>query len=464
MSQQIESAPTSKMELIKWLITILVPAVIYLIPVNEVFTAQVRLFLVYTLFVILLMAFEFFDTMFTAMLIPLGYIMLGLAPAATVYSGWAGGIPAMIIGGLLLSNVLEETGLLKRIAYWCILKTGGSFKGILFGIFFAGIILSFMTAAGAPLIMAALCYGVCKALDLGVSKESSAVMMVGAFSSVSITTFIYYPAMVGLLEAGAKSVDPSLSITYFSFLVRNFPYIFLLLLFVLLLAIFYKPSHPINGKTYFETELKRMGKVNKNEIKVGVLTLIIIILLMTASLHHIPGTMVFAILPWLLYVPGMKVGSPQAIRNINYGLAFFIVACLSIGSVSGHLGLGAILADIVVPMLQPLSSTAVLAAVWVIGVLLNFLLTPFAIAAAFAAPIAQIATALNINVEGAMYVLYNSMDTVFLPYEYAGYLIFYGFGVLQVKDFVKIMSVKALLSFIFILIVMIPFWRLVGVL
>lgn len=107
----------NRAELLKWLVTILIPLSIYCIPINAVFTAQIRLFFVYTLFVIFLMAFEFFDIMFTAVLIPLGYIMLQLAPAAVVYSGWAGGIPAMIMGGLLLSNILEDTGLLKRIAY-----------------------------------------------------------------------------------------------------------------------------------------------------------------------------------------------------------------------------------------------------------------------------------------------------------------------------------------------------------
>lgn len=463
MSSQI-TAKTHPITTIKWIVTLLIPVIIIFLPTNALFTGQIRLFFAFTTLAILLMAFEFFDTMVTAMLIPLGYIMLGLAPAAVVYSGWAGGIPAMVIGGLLLSNVLEETGLLKRIAYWCILKTGGSYTGILFGVFIAGVILSLITAAGAPIIMAALCYGICKALNLGVSKESSAIMMIGAFSSVAITTFIYYPAMVGLLEAGGRMVDPTLTITYPHFLLCNLPYLGLLILLIFLVAKLYKPSRPINGKLFFQAEYDRLGPISKNEIKVGAVTALIIILLMTASLHQIPGAMVFAIIPWLLFMPGIKVGTTEAIAKINYGLAFFIVACLSIGMVSGHLGLGALLAEIVVPLLTPLSTTAVLGAVWVIGVLLNFILTPFAIAAAFAGPIAQIASGLGINIEGALYVLYNAMDTVFFPYEYAGYLIFYGFGTILMKDFIKIMTLKAVLSIIFILVVMIPYWNFVGVL
>ena len=53
----------SKSLWIKWLLTFLIPAAMFLIPTNEDFSSDMRLFLAITLFGILLMAFEFFNQM-----------------------------------------------------------------------------------------------------------------------------------------------------------------------------------------------------------------------------------------------------------------------------------------------------------------------------------------------------------------------------------------------------------------
>lgn len=126
---------TSKKVYLQWLITLVVPLIIWLIPVNESFTGEIRLFLVITSFVILMMAFEFFNLLLPSMLLPALYVLSGLVPVNVGYGGYINTIPFLVIGALLLTEVLSEIGLLKRIAFWCILKCGGSFKGTIWGVF-----------------------------------------------------------------------------------------------------------------------------------------------------------------------------------------------------------------------------------------------------------------------------------------------------------------------------------------
>ena len=145
-------------------------------------------------------------------------------------------------------------------------------------------------------------------------------------------------------------------------------------------------------------------------------------------------------------------------------MVFFCVACLSIGITSSHLGIGKMVAELLIPVLEPLSSNVVVAAIAIVGVVLNLLLTPFAILAGFSEPIAQIAAGLGINPLGALYGLYVGVDQIFLPYEYLSYLIFYAFGLMKMTDFIKLATTKTVLAVLLIIFVLIPWWNFMGVL
>lgn len=65
----------NKSEAIKWLITILVPFCVALIPANEVYTDTMRIFFVITLAGIMLMAFETMNMMVVSLLLPIAYMI-----------------------------------------------------------------------------------------------------------------------------------------------------------------------------------------------------------------------------------------------------------------------------------------------------------------------------------------------------------------------------------------------------
>ena len=111
-----------------------------------------------------------------------------------------------------------------------------------------------------------------------------------------------------------------------------------------------------------------------------------------------------------------------------------------------------------------MGSNVVMIAIYVVAVVLNFLLTPLAILAGFSEPIAQIAAGLGLNPVGALYSLFLGCDQVLLPYEYLTYMIFYGFGLIKLTDFMKVLGLKMALATVLLAVVMIPWWHFVGVL
>ena len=78
-------------------------------------------------------------------------------------------------------------------------------------------------------------------------------------------------------------------------------------------------------------------------------------------------------------------------------------------------------------------------------------------------PLLHIAEELALNAKGILYVLYYSTEVVFFPHETTPYLIFFSFGVVGMKDFIKIATVKSIVYTIFMILIMFPFWKLLGV-
>ena len=72
---------------------------------------------------------------------------------------------------------MERVGLLRRIAYKCILLTGASYKGIIWGIALAGVVIFLlMPNDNAAVPIAALAYGICLSLNLKKGPESAGIM------------------------------------------------------------------------------------------------------------------------------------------------------------------------------------------------------------------------------------------------------------------------------------------------
>ena len=172
----------------------------------------------------------------------------------------------------------------------------------------------------------------------------------------------------------------------------------------------------------------------------------------------------FVLIPWLGLIPGMDLADYKTVRKINFSMILFIGSCLCIGAASAALGVGALVSQIITPLLQGLSSVGVVAVVWCSGFLVNFILTPLAACGALSGPLTQISLDLGLNPLVLIYTLIGSMDQLLFPYEYAAYAIFFAFSMCTMKDFIKFMGVKTICHFVFMMVLLVPWWKFVGIL
>ena len=98
----METTRRSPVVLLKWLVAIVVPALLFLIPIGDVFTAPIRLFFVVTLFMMIVIALELVPILMSAIFLPALYILLQIAPAETALSAWTKPLPFMLVGAFIL--------------------------------------------------------------------------------------------------------------------------------------------------------------------------------------------------------------------------------------------------------------------------------------------------------------------------------------------------------------------------
>lgn len=445
-----------------WIISIAIPLLIFLIPTSELFNENMRLFLSVTVFAILMIATENIPTSIISLLLPASYILFGLADPSLAWQPWTLPVLWMIIGGILLVNVLDSSGLLTRISYKIIVLVGGTYKGIIFGIGVIGIVLNLIAFGNAYMILAGLAVGLCNALNLEKhSKEATGIFLASAVAAI-ISSVIVYGQNIFILEGMGSVITGETHISWLNYTFQSLPSFLYTFAALGLIVMMFKETKTINSKDYFEDLYKNLGPLTLKEKKATFWVVLLLGYTIIGGILNMDITWAFVIIPVLMLLPGVGCGTEDDVKRIDFSFILFVATCLSIGFVAGSLGFDVLISHIATPLTQSASPTLIVFIIYVLTIVLNFVMTPLAIYAAFTAPFVQIAMDAGIN----PYVIYNIMslgaDQIIFPYEYALYLFFFSFGFIKMKDFMKYFGAKMILCSIMLLLITIPFWKLTG--
>lgn len=443
-----------------WFVTLLVPAVIMLIPENETFTYEIKVFSAITIAAIFIFAFGYIPQLIAGLILPIFYNITNLAPTEVVFSPWTSTVPWMFMGGMILSNILMRTGLLKRIAYVLIEHAGNTYYKLLLSITLSGFIMNFLAPGESYIPMAMLTYGICAALKLGKSSTSAGIMLTGFFSSYMPKYFIYSSEINNLQTLGSTVAQTHL--TFFQYFYHNIPSILWIIIIVFVTARLTKPEHGLNAVDHAQNELAQMGPMSKTEKKTALVSALVFVYFLTSGLHHLPLAWGFPLVALVFFLPGIKLGKPEDLTSVNFGMIVFIASCLSIGYVANYIGFGSLIAGLILPHLSASNVTLTLMIIWAICVVTNLALTPLAIWATYTVPFVQAAQSLGINALVIYYQMYQASCQVLFPYEWALPLFYFSFGLIKTKDYTRIFGTVMVLNFFYMLLVYIPYWRLIG--
>ena len=452
---------------IKWLISLGLALALYFIPMGEAVTPEIKRFVSITIGFIALVAFEVMPTLLISMVLPCCYMLAGIADATVALSPWTNTLMYLVAAGMIFSNVLNDCGLLRRIALWMIGKCGGTFNGLVYGLYFVCLAMACLSFVQAWLLMFTLAIALCKAMGYESGSKEALLLMTSSFcGALTSTVYTYNPAYVPLLDGAYKLIDPAMTCEWFHMYLYMLPYIPVCLLFLFILTKIYK-SHEFTingGMSYVTDELAKMGKISVDEKKAAVALIFLVLFLVTSTWHGLNALFGFIIAVAYLFLPGINVGKKEAVAKVNMGTIAFMVACMSIGTVGSNVGFDTLVSDIFGSFLSTSGTAASLYTLFGLGAAANFAMTPLAILTCLLNPVVQIAQNLGINPLGAIYTLLASVDFYILPYENAWALVFYGLGMMSFKDFVKTNLLRSLMLTVALGVLFMPWWMLLGIL
>lgn len=429
--------------------------------------AKLALYLAITVFVILVWALEVLPSVLAAILLPLAYIVLDIAPASKVFAPWFTFLPWVGIAGLVFGDILGRTGLARRIALWCVKSMGGTYTSIAIGFMLAGLILVFLVPSimARVVIFYAVACGFADALDVQKgTRMSSALLMSSFFGATTPAVLLMTGAEQNLL--GISFINQTQEIiTWNAYLIHNLPVAVIYCLVTVWLVHLIKGKETLPAKdivrSMVEEKLAEMGPVKASEIK------ILVLLVAGVSMFVVLGTnlgpWMFTLVACLAFFPGFSLINEQQLKNLNFGFIFFVSGCMAIGFAATHLGIPAMIASALAPILQGQSGLMGVLASYFAGLGLNFLLTPLAATSSMSGPLVELAAQLGMNPAPFIYAFIYGLDQYIFPYEYALLLYFFMDGRIILGHIIPPLALRMALAAILLAAVAYPYWSFLGI-
>lgn len=375
----------------------------------------------------------------------------------------------MIVGAYLIAAAVQESGLGKRIAYLYILKYVKSYRSIIVGMYVLGFILSFLIPHPWPrsfLIMSVVAI-IVKSANIPTKDAINIGLAVFAGSVPTSMVLLTGDATVNpvAIEMSGKDVSWLGWLWY-----MGVPGIAATILTLLLQLGLYKPTAEVSiNKDEIRGFLDDLGPLKGTEIRCLVWIGLAIVLWASDGIHKVHCGWVAIAIAMGLALP--KIGGvlkPGSWREVPIETAFFLTAALAIGTVGGYTGMNKWVADVLLPANAPANPFLFALFVTAIAVVIHMCLGSVMAVMGIAIPtLIQFGNNAGMNPLIPSLLVYSAIFIHYiLPFHHMNILVGLGEkqGLYGDKDVIRLGVPLTAIVFVLPLLVIIPWWKLIGLL
>lgn len=457
-----------KGDLYKWIGTFITMFIIWTLTQRYSLDYKTSMFFIITVFGVLLWCFSLIPDSITGLLLPALYVIFKVTTPNIAFKPWTSTIPWLVLAAMLMSTMLNETGVARRIAIWSIAKFGKTFATILLGITLAGIIITpFIPSVIAKIVIFnIITMGLIETLGYKAKSLEATLLTLSGFFAISTFRLGFATGDSGIIIGlnYAQQVTGQ-TLTWTQYLIHNLPYIFCYTFGSLgVLILFTKNTEPLTRekKELLQKRYLDLGRIKDKEKKAFIMMGIALIFMTTESIHKVNSAWILVVLSTLFFVPKIDLLNNDSLKKINLLPLLFIVGAMSIGAVASETQAINIIKDFLQPFFKG-NTFSIITVSYISGILLNFLLTPLAAMSSFTMPLIQLGIENNINPYVMTYIFQVSLDQYLLPYEFAGLLLVYTSGYVSLSTLVKILIVRMFLGLAILLGIAYPWWNILGI-
>lgn len=455
--------------LCKWGLALASPVATMILLQHSSLTHAAVLFFAVTICVAFVWGFDLLPATMAAISLCVLYILLGIAKPATVFSSWGSTVPWITVGGLFFAEIVQHTGLAKRIALRCILLVGCSMTRLFIGMALAGVILALLVPSITARVVMFVAIGVafCQSLELSKnSKAASAIILMAYAAGAHTIQAIFTAANVSIIIVDQLQ-KAGFGITFMDFFLHNIaisiPYTALSVIMCRWLLGNDHALQPERLLGMVEARMAELGPISRDEVKALVLLVCGMTIFATEHLHKLPGAYVFLAASLVGFLPGVNLLNEKSFGKINFSVVVFIASCMGIGSVAKVVGADTWIAAQLLPLVHGGSALFVTMCAYSFGVIINFMLTPLAAVASLGIPLIEMAKQMHIPAPGILYSFVYGLDQYIFPYEYAPLLYAFSCGFITLKHVMGALVVRIVLVAGLLAGVGYPVWSYFGV-
>ncbi|MBT5839259.1 MAG: SLC13 family permease, partial [Rhodospirillaceae bacterium] len=272
-------------------------------------------------------------------------MVLAVAPANIVFSGFASGAVWLVFGGIVIGLSVKRTGLDMRLATPFLNRFPNNLLAITYGIFWISASLGFIipSASGRVALLIPILLALAGRLGFSEgSKGENGLILAGTMGTM-IPAFAILPANVPNMSLfGAMESVYGIQLAYGEYLSLNFPVMSigaLILYPPVIWALFREPLRP-NGDG---AETRPWGREDGRLILVLAAALI---LWVTDTMHGISPAWIALGAALICTAPRIGIVPARALsEDINYGPILYVASIIGLGAVATHSGVGALIAE-----------------------------------------------------------------------------------------------------------------------
>jgi di/tricarboxylate transporter len=447
---------------------ILVAIVINLLPLSGL-SPQGKMCLALTLMTVIFWAFQITQSGYVSGLFLVLLIIFNVAPVDKVFYSWAGPTMYLVIGAYLIASAVKNSGLGERIAYAFILKFVSSYKSIIISIFVLTFILSLIIPHPWPrafLIMSVMAVII---QSTKMKKEDAIKVGLTVFAASVPVSLIF---LTGDSVINPLAVEASqMSVSWLGWLkYMGIPSIVSSILTCILILVLFKPSGEIViNKDEIRNKLAALGKLTGKEIRTIIWLSIAVILWMTDSIHGINIGWITLIIAMLMSLPVVgEVLSPKSWGEVPIHVLLFLTAAMAIGKVGGVTGMNSWIATTILPSSIPSNIFVLAGFIGVASIIIHMLLGSVIAVMGVAIPALLVFTGpLGINPIVTTFFVYTAIAIHYIfPFQHLNMLVGQGEenGMYTQKETIRLGIPLIAVVFVVMLLVEIPWWKLIGLL
>jgi di/tricarboxylate transporter len=403
----------------------------------------------------------------TTLLFFLFSMLFSVAPAETVFGGFASPAWWLVFGGAITGVAVRTSGLAQRSSDLLLSMKGGSYRHYVCAIVLASLALAFVmpSTTGRVLLLTPVALTLADRLGFGPGRRGRTGLVLAVAAACYMPPTAILPANIpnSVLLGEAQQLY-GVKLHYAPYLFLHFPVLGALKSVLLIWLICRLYPDRIDAR---QERNQASSGLTSREITLSVVLALSLLCYATDFWHGVSPAWVSLCAGIVCLLPQTKIVSiKQFADQIHVTPLVYVAGFLGLGAVITESGLGARLANVLLGLTHMTPGNPVINALLILGIgaVIGALTTLPGLPAVLTPLAGQLAHASGLSLHTVLMLQVPVFSTVFLPYQSPPMMIAMQMGGVTLRDGARLCIILAVITVLFLLPVDYFWWRLVGML